>query len=127
MAVGINPRYNARTPPSSRMTFNVMPHIVRSAGEKAVAIAREALDAAAAADEDVWYADASAGFAAVDVVGGGFGLDTDIDAVAIDNRDRTRSRGYVVPSREKYKSDGDIIVSSCRSHRVGVAKTYKLK
>lgn len=75
--------------------------MVNSALVKVVATARAAEGAADAdADDDVWYADARAGFAA-DFVGGGLGLDTGIDAVAIDNRERTRSSGYVVPRRRK--------------------------
>lgn len=99
--MGIKPRYNPRTPPSSRITFIVIPHIVNSAFEKGAATARAEL----ADDEDeVWYADANAGFAAELAVDEP-GLDMAIDAVAIDNRDRTRSRGYVVPTREKTGCD----------------------
>lgn len=96
IAVGINPLYNALTPPSSRMTLIVIPHTVRSCFENIVVVCRTALAVAAAdAGADVWYADDNVGF--------GEGVDcifcfwkTGIEAVAIDNLDRTRSRGYVV-------------------------------
>ena len=88
MAVGINPRYSALTPPSSLITLRVIPHIVRSRGEKTdCAVDRAVVDA-------VWYADARAGCEAVEDVAAAC---SGIDAVAIDNRERMRSKGYVVP------------------------------
>lgn len=89
--MGMRPRYNALMPPSSRTTFNVIPHTVRSAFEKAVATGFAA-DAVA----DVWYADVSAG-RPDDVVRGAEDC-IGMDAVTIDNLDRTRSNGYVVPA-----------------------------
>ena len=38
IAVGIKPRYRALTPPSSRITFRVIPHIVRSLVVKIVVV-----------------------------------------------------------------------------------------
>ena len=75
-AVVIKPLYSARTPPSSRMTFNVMPHTVRSAAVKFATTAEDAAD------------DTDAGLMGR-------------DAVAMDSRDRTRSRGYVEPKNEE--------------------------
>jgi hypothetical protein len=62
-AVVTRPRYSARTPPSSRMIFKVMPPIVRSAlvYGGAVALAAEVARFEATAEE-VWYAEASACF-----------------------------------------------------------------
>jgi len=104
-AVVTRPRYRARTPPSSRMIFNVMPPIVRSAlvyaGEAVLQLDEAKFEATA---EEVWYAEASACFVCwkgIGVISAVEGLDVDaaevreIDAVAIDSRDRTRSNGYV--------------------------------
>lgn len=92
--MGISPRYSARTPPSSRTTLSVIPHIVRSCGENTVAAAGLA-DAAA---DEVWYAEDNAGRPGpgLDDVEVDFG--TGIDAVAIERRERMRSKGYVVPT-----------------------------
>ena len=102
-AVVTRPRYSARTPPSSRMIFNVMPPIVRSALVYAgtVPLAAEAARFEATAEE-VWYAEASACFVCWngivgETLGVGAGEVREIDAVAIDSRDRTRSKGYVEP------------------------------
>ena len=66
-----------------------MPHIVISDRE------RTADDAA----EDVWYAEASAGWAVAAAEDGvGDGDEETMDAVAMDNRERIKSNGYVVPS-----------------------------
>ena len=92
MAVGTRPRYSARTPPSSRITLSVIPHMVKSALANACATGRTA-----ALVEEVWYEDASAGCAAIDDGAGACDDCTGMEAVAIDSRDRTRSRGYVVP------------------------------
>lgn len=97
MAVATRPRYNARTPPSSRITFRVIPHMVSSEGKGRA---------------DVWSAEASLSFEDVDVpVDEGGGVDegadvaelfaTRIDAVAMDSRERIRSNGYVVPAKKK--------------------------
>jgi hypothetical protein len=103
IAVATRPRYNARMPPSSRITFRVMPHMVSSDGNGRA---------------DVWSAEASLSCGDVDAPadeGGGIddddGDDEDVaelfaaimDAVAIDNRERTRSSGYVVPATENTK------------------------
>lgn len=106
-AVVTKPRYSARTPPSSRMIFNVMPPIVRSALVYADAVPLEAEVARfEATTEEVWYAEASACFVCwngIGVVGETLGVGAtevrEIDAVAIDSRDRTRSNGYVEPKR----------------------------
>lgn len=105
IAVVTSPRYSARTPPSSRMILSVMPHIVRSFLEYPAAFSAVAVDT----DEDVWYAEASAGFAmlATDDKGAfcktalaaaGCAAISDTEAVAIESRDRTRSKGYVEPA-----------------------------
>lgn len=97
MAVATRPRYNARTPPSSRITFRVIPHMVSSEGKGRA---------------DVWRAEASLSFEDVDVPvdeGGGVDEGADvaelfaarIDAVAMDSRERIRSNGYVVPAKKK--------------------------
>jgi hypothetical protein len=96
IAVATRPRYNARKPPSSRITFRVIPHMVSSEGNGRA---------------DVWSAEASLNCEDVDApVDEGGGMDDDdvaellaaiMDAVAIDNRERTRSSGYVVPTTKK--------------------------
>ena len=104
IAVATRPRYNARMPPSSRITFRVMPHMVSSESNGRA---------------DVWSAEASLSFDDVDApVDEGGGMDDDDDdddndaaepfaaimeAVAIDNRECTRSSGYVVPVTENNK------------------------
>lgn len=74
------------------MTFSVIPHIVRSAGDKVVG--RNVA-------VDVWYAEERAFLACVRLaeVREGFLSNEAIgnDAVAIERRERTRSSGYVVP------------------------------
>ena len=77
------PRYSARTPPSSLTTFMPIPHIVSSVGRV-----------------DVWNPDVSAGdgFGLEDITADAVGAAEEyIDAVAMDNLERTRSSGYVVP------------------------------
>jgi hypothetical protein len=96
IAVATKPRYNALTPPSSRITFRVIPHMVSSDGKGRA---------------DVWSAEASLNFEDVDVPadeGGAVGdggvaelLGVIIDAVAMDSRERIRSNGYVVPAKKK--------------------------
>lgn len=78
-AVATSPRYNPRTPPSSRITLRVIPTTVRSAFEyRAFALdAPEVEDGVEFADNWFWR---------------------DILAVAMDKRERTRSRGYVEPN-----------------------------
>lgn len=72
------------------MTRRVIPHTVRSCGEKkGVAVGR------GAEVEAVWYAEARAGWAGLDDTAG---VCSGIEAVAIDNRERTRSNGYVLPA-----------------------------
>lgn len=95
IAVATKPRYSPRTPPSSRMTFKVIPHMV-SSGD-GIAIDRDdGLD-----KDDVWYPDANVCVTeetAEDGLGGCLsGNAVGRDAVAIDRRDRTRSNGYVEP------------------------------
>ncbi len=90
IAVATRPRYNARTPPSSRITFRVMPHMVNSEGNGRA---------------DVCSAETSLNFEPADE-GGGLDegvaelLAAIIDAVAMDSRERTRSSGYVVPAQK---------------------------
>ena len=105
-AVVIRPRYSARTPPSSRMIFNVIPPIVRSALLYAGAVALAEVAIFEATDEEVWYAEASVCFVCWKGIGVVGAVETlgatevrEIDAVAIDNRDRTRSNGYVEPKK----------------------------
>jgi len=90
IAVATRPRYNARAPPSSLMTFRAMPHIVSSDGEGRA---------------DVWSAEASLNFEDDGPADGGEGVDDDagadafaaiMEAVAMDNLERSRSNGYVV-------------------------------
>jgi len=95
------------------MIFRVIPHIVRSAWLYADAAAcPAAVDAALTVEdveamEDVWYADdnaccltcwacSRAGEVVAAFVAVGRAV-SDIEAVAIDSRDRTRSNGYVEP------------------------------
>jgi hypothetical protein len=92
-AVVTNPLYNPFTPPSSLIIFEVIPHIVRSI--------LVYLGGAA-----VWYADANACVAWLGIEDGTvFGpvaaawATSDTEAVAIDNRDLTRSKGYVEPEK----------------------------
>jgi hypothetical protein len=92
IAVATRPRYNALTPPSSRMTFRVIPHIVSSEGK--------------------WRAEVCSAEASLGCEDEGVGADVDaavlfeasIDAVAIDNRERTKSNGYVVPAKSEIKT-----------------------
>lgn len=93
--VATRPRYNALTPPSSRITFRVIPHMVSSEGKGRA---------------DVWSAEASLNCEDLDVPADeGGGVDDEdvaellvaiIDAVAMDSRERTRSSGYVVPAKK---------------------------
>ena len=91
IAVATKPRYSALTPPSSRITFIVMPHMVSSEGKRRA---------------DVWSAEASLNCEEEDAAAVE-GADADVcelfvesmDDVAIDNRERTRSNGYVVPAK----------------------------
>lgn len=76
------------------MTLSVIPHIVRSLGVQAACFVVRASVADDGA-EAVWYPDDSEG-CCVETVDGVLCC-TGIDAVAIDNRDLTRSKGYVVP------------------------------
>ncbi len=73
------------------MTFFDIPHTDRSTDEKALATGRTE-----AATEDVWNADERGGRAGIDE--GDPVCWTGIDAVAMERRERIRSRGYVVPS-----------------------------
>ena len=85
-----------------------MPHIVRSAlvyTALAAAPAAEAADATleeAETAEEVWYAEArtcedTSVAGALATFGAGGGAVNDIEAVAMDRRERTRSSGYVEP------------------------------
>lgn len=80
------------------MTLRVIPHTVRSFGVQAacLVVGSDVDDEEA---EAVWYADASEG-CCVETVDGVLCC-TGIDAVAMDNLDRTRSRGYVVPKIQR--------------------------
>jgi len=63
------------------MTFLVIPNILTFAGFRRAAL---------------WNAEDKEGCAEDGIEGGGDGVDTMMEAVAIDSLDRTRSRGYVV-------------------------------
>lgn len=93
MAVATKPRYSPRTPPSSLITFNVIPRIVSS---DAVKVVDRIENVDGVVWDDVWYAEASACFDDVTPADDCFdGLG--INAVAMDKRERTRSNGYVEP------------------------------
>lgn len=94
IAVATIPRYNPRTPPSSRMILRVIPNTDRLAFEKSVF----GLKPDAPGVED--------GAESTDNANGGR-FWTGILAVAIDKRERTRSKGYVEPK----------IKSECQSER----------
>jgi hypothetical protein len=85
IAVATKPRYSALTPPSSRITFIVMPHMVSSESEGRADVCSAEVSFKCE-EEDV---DADADVCELFV--------ESMDAVAIDNRERTRSKGYVVP------------------------------
>lgn len=104
-----------------------MPHTVRSRAEKKGVAAGRGTDV-----EAVWYAEARAGWA---VLEDATGLCSGIEAVAIDSRERTRSKGYVLPTdvigsagtgsaRDRFSSyiQTDVIPASAPAHnRVGVS------
>lgn len=75
-------------PPSSRTIFNVIAHILTSLGFKVFGTGGDGAEA-------VWYPDANAGFNDTEDVAA---IWMGIEAVAMDNRDRTKSRGYVEPA-----------------------------